>query len=119
MATAHKMTTTHSSTKRHTSRAATSHKAASRKPAARKAGPDTSNAMNWRQITSAVKGKWEQITDAELKFVDRSMDALINKVCQRTGLDRISAERQLDELIGALTLLPHDIVRPEISELKH
>ncbi len=117
MATAHKMSTTHKATQRRTS--ARSSRQPARRPAARKPGPDHSNAMNWRQITAAVKSKWGSITADELKFVDRSMDALINKVCQRTGLDRDTAERQLDELIGALTLLPHEVVRSDVSQLKH
>ncbi len=54
---------------------------------------------NWAQVGVGVRAKWATVTDDDLRFLDRSKDALVAKIHERTGLARETAERQIDALL--------------------
>jgi len=71
-----------------------------------KTTPATPNALesNWKSVSAKLKEKWSTLTDDDLRFVDKTRSALVAKIHERTGLEPDTAERQLDALIGELTL---------------
>jgi len=57
---------------------------------------------HWKQVSLQMKTKWASITNNDLEFLDRNKDALVAKVFERTGLQRDTAERQVDALLASL-----------------
>ena len=70
-------------------------------------------AGDWKHVAAKMKEKWSALTDEDLEFVDRNKDALIAKVHDRTGLERATAERQLDALIASLLPSASAVHKPE------
>jgi len=68
--------------------------------------------VNWKQVSASMKLKWSALTTDELEFVDRNKGALVAKVHDRTGLDRDTAERQLDALIAGLVASHLTVEKP-------
>ena len=68
---------------------------------------------SWKQVVAGMKQKWGALTDGDLEFVDKTRDALVAKVRQRTGLELNTAERQLDALIASLAASPSAAQKPE------
>jgi uncharacterized protein YjbJ (UPF0337 family) len=68
---------------------------------------------NWKQISASMKEKWNALTDDDFQFV-RNKDALVARVHDRTGLERVTVERQLDALIASLPAgeKPRDVPVP-------
>ncbi len=59
--------------------------------------------VNWKQVSGKLKEKFSALSAEELQFVDRTSVALVSKVRERTGLDRDTAERQVEALVAGLT----------------
>ena len=68
---------------------------------------------DWKHVAAKMKEKWSGLSDDDLQFVDRNKDALVAKVHDRTGLDRSTAERQLDTLIAGLAPSAAAVHKPE------
>ena len=61
---------------------------------------------SWKQVVAGMKQKWGALTDVDLEFVDKTREALVAKVRQRTGLELNTVERQLDAVIASLVASP-------------
>jgi len=59
----------------------------------------------WPLVAAQVKARWGAVTENDLEFLDRTKEALVAKVFERTGLARDTAERQLDELLATIAPL--------------
>ena len=68
---------------------------------------------SWKHVAASMKQKWGALTDDDLEFVDKTRDALISKVRQRTGLELNTVERQLDAVIASVVAPPSPLQKPE------
>jgi len=72
---------------------------------------------DWKHVAAKMKEKWSALTDDDLQFVDKNKDALVAKVHDRTGLERSTAERQLDALIASLVPSASAVQKPEAPHM--
>ncbi|MBS2023397.1 MAG: hypothetical protein JST92_13380 [Deltaproteobacteria bacterium] len=63
---------------------------------------------NWKLVAGKLKEKFTALGTEELQFIDRTQVALVNKVHERTGLDRDTAERQVEALVAGLVAPAQD-----------
>ena len=54
---------------------------------------------NWNEIRSALRSKWEQLTDHELRGFKGTADDLVQMIARRTGQAKTVIENQLEEMI--------------------
>ena len=55
---------------------------------------------NWKQMTGALKEKWGELTDDDLKEAEGDRDQLSGKIQERYGVGKEEAERQVDAFIA-------------------
>lgn len=51
----------------------------------------------WNQIKGDIKKKWGQMTDDDLLQVEGDMDKIVGKIQERTGENRDSIRRWINE----------------------
>ena len=55
---------------------------------------------NWKQMTGAIKEKWGELTDDDLKEAEADRTKLSGKIQERYGIAKDEAERQVDAFIA-------------------
>ncbi|HKS72307.1 MAG TPA: CsbD family protein [Terriglobales bacterium] len=51
----------------------------------------------WKQMKGALKQKWGNLTDDDLKIIEGNRDQLVGKVQERYGIAREDAQKQVEE----------------------
>lgn len=51
----------------------------------------------WKQMKGALKEKWGNLTDDDLKVIEGNRDQLVGKVQERYGVAREEAQKQVQE----------------------
>lgn len=62
-------------------------------------------AENWSQVSARLRQTWPSLTEDDLRFLDRTREALVARIHARTGLLRDTVERQLDAAISCDNLV--------------
>ncbi|WP_299046037.1 CsbD family protein [uncultured Tateyamaria sp.] len=55
---------------------------------------------NWKQMTGAIKEKWGDLTDDDLKEAEGDREQLVGKIQERYGVAKDEAEHQIDAFIA-------------------
>ncbi|MBW3582328.1 MAG: CsbD family protein [Euryarchaeota archaeon] len=53
---------------------------------------------NWDQFTGAIKARWGQVTDSELKQAEGNAEKLVGIIKEKTGKSQNEIERELENL---------------------
>ena len=57
---------------------------------------------NWKQFTGQVRERWGDLTDDDLDRIAGNRDQFIGRVQERYGLQRETAERDVDNFVRDL-----------------
>ena len=53
---------------------------------------------NWEEVKSKLKGKWDKLTDDDLRTIRGNLSQLINRIHKKTGESRETIEAFLEEV---------------------